>query len=99
MDLNLFNKNALITGSSKGIGLDIAKRFLDGGGKVIIWDIAAKLIEKVLKDINNNDFIKYSEYLKRLNEFLLLEGYCSDFEIKNNDTKNLFIPKRIESNK
>jgi len=58
MNKNIFdfkNKTAVITGGAQGFGLDIAKRFLDGGGKVIIWDIDAKLIEKVLKDINNNN--------------------------------------------
>ena len=49
------NKTALITGGAQGFGLDIAKRFLDSGAKVIIWDIDAKLIEKVLKDINNTN--------------------------------------------
>ena len=47
------NKTAVITGGAQGFGLDIAKRFLDSGAKVIIWDIDAKLLEKVLKDINN----------------------------------------------
>ena len=58
MNKNIFDfkdKTAVITGGAQGFGLDIAKRFLDGGGKVIIWDIDAKLIEKVLKDINNNN--------------------------------------------
>ena len=58
MNKNIFDfkdKTAVITGGAQGFGLDIAKRFLDGGGKVIIWDIDAKLIEKVLKDINNSN--------------------------------------------
>tara|TARA_Y100000817_G_scaffold58556_1_gene43419 strand:+ start:1428 stop:2180 length:753 start_codon:yes stop_codon:yes gene_type:complete len=49
------NKTAVITGGAQGFGLDIAKRFLDSGAKVIIWDIDAKLLEKVLKDINNTN--------------------------------------------
>tara|TARA_B100000214_G_scaffold192520_1_gene139199 strand:- start:1096 stop:1848 length:753 start_codon:yes stop_codon:yes gene_type:complete len=49
------NKTAVITGGAQGFGLDIAKRFLDSGAKVIIWDIDAKLIEKVLKDTNNTN--------------------------------------------
>ena len=36
MKLNLENKNVLITGSSKGIGLEIAKSFCDMGSKVFI---------------------------------------------------------------
>ena len=49
------NRTAVVTGGAQGFGLDIAKRFLDSGAKVIIWDIDAKLIEKVLKDINNTN--------------------------------------------
>ncbi len=47
------NKTALITGGAQGFGLDIAKRFLKSGAKVIIWDIDSKMIEKSSKDLNN----------------------------------------------
>ena len=52
-DLN--NKTAIITGGAQGFGLDIAKRFLNSGAKVIIWDIDEKEIVKVSKDINNKN--------------------------------------------
>ena len=47
------NRTALVTGGAQGFGLDIAKRFLKSGAKVIIWDIDPKMIEKALNDINN----------------------------------------------
>ena len=50
-DLNY--RTAVITGGAQGFGLDIAKRFLDSGAKVIIWDIDPKLINEVSKEINN----------------------------------------------
>ena len=46
-DLN--NKLAIITGGAQGFGLDIAKRFIQSGSKVRIWDID----EKQLKDAND----------------------------------------------
>ena len=46
------NKTALVTGGSQGFGLDIAKRFLRSGAKVIIWDIDTEMSEKALKSIN-----------------------------------------------
>ena len=50
-DLN--DRTAVITGGAQGFGLDIAKRFLDSGAKVIIWDIDPKMIEKAKKDLDN----------------------------------------------
>ena len=49
------NKTAVITGGAQGFGLDIAKRFLDSGAKVVIWDIDSKLLDKVVNDINNTN--------------------------------------------
>ncbi len=47
------NRTAVVTGGAQGFGLDIAKRFLDSGGKVIIWDIDKKMIEKASNQLNN----------------------------------------------
>tara|TARA_Y100001970_G_scaffold276526_1_gene379349 strand:- start:600 stop:1352 length:753 start_codon:yes stop_codon:yes gene_type:complete len=47
------NKTAVVTGGAQGFGLDITKRFLRSGAKVIIWDIDFKMLEKAIKDINN----------------------------------------------
>ena len=37
------DRTALVTGGAQGFGLDIAKRFLKIGAKVIIWDIDSKM--------------------------------------------------------
>ena len=50
---NFENRTAVITGGAQGFGLDIAKRFLNSGAKVIIWDIDPKMIEKAIKNLNN----------------------------------------------
>ena len=47
------NRTAIVTGGAQGFGLDIAKRFLNSGAKVIIWDIDAKMLEKATNDLNN----------------------------------------------
>ena len=69
------NRTAIITGGAQGFGLDIAKRFLDSGGKVIIWDIDSKMIEKVIKELDNPnlssnivDVSNYSEVERNVNE-------------------------------
>ena len=51
------NRTAIITGGAQGFGLDIAHRFLESGAKVIIWDIDDKLLDSVIKDMNNPNFI------------------------------------------
>ena len=54
---NFKNRTALITGGAQGFGFDIAKRFLESGAKVIIWDIDPKMTEKAIKDLNNSNLI------------------------------------------
>ena len=37
-------RTAVVTGGAQGFGLDVAKRFLESGAKVFIWDIDEKLL-------------------------------------------------------
>ena len=50
---DLKNRTAVVTGGAQGFGLDIAKRFLDSGAKVYIWDIDEKLLKTVVDEIKN----------------------------------------------
>jgi 3-oxoacyl-[acyl-carrier protein] reductase len=60
------DRTAVITGGAQGFGLDIARRFLDSGAKVIIWDIDTKLIDEAMKKISNpnlsSDIVDVSDY-------------------------------------
>ena len=49
------NRTAIVTGGAQGFGLDIAKRFLQSGAKVIIWDSDEKEIKKASKFINDQN--------------------------------------------
>ena len=49
------NRTAVVTGGAQGFGLDIAKRFLKSGAKVIIWDTDSKMVEKAIKDLDNSN--------------------------------------------
>ncbi len=54
IQFDLKDRTAIITGGAQGFGLDIAKKFLESGAKVIIWDVDKKELEKTSKEINNN---------------------------------------------
>ena len=47
------NRTAVVTGGAQGFGLDIAKRFLESGAKVFIWDIDEKLLNSTVKELKN----------------------------------------------
>ena len=52
---DLKDRTAIITGGAQGFGFDIAKRFLNSGGKVIIWDIDENELIKASKKLNNSN--------------------------------------------
>ena len=69
------NRTAIITGGGQGFGLDIAKRFLDSGAKVIIWDIDEKLLKSASSEVNNQnlsynviDVSNYSQIEQNINQ-------------------------------
>ena len=51
---DLKNRTAIVTGGAQGFGFDIAKKFLNSGANVIIWDIDHNELKKASKDINNS---------------------------------------------
>ena len=75
------NKVAIITGGAQGFGLDIAKRFLNSGAKVIIWDIDPKMIEKAVKDLNNRNL---SSNIVDVSNYKEVEKYASDITKNSN---------------
>ncbi len=71
------NRTAVITGGAQGFGLDIAKRFLDSGAKVFIWDIDEKLLKSVINEINNPnlefnvvDVANYNDVEKKVSQII-----------------------------
>ena len=49
------NRTAVITGGAQGFGLDIAKRFLNFGAKVILWDINEELLKLAVDEVNHSN--------------------------------------------
>ena len=49
------NRTAIVTGGAQGFGLDIAKRFLESGAKVFIWDIDEKLLISSVNELKSSN--------------------------------------------
>ena len=75
------NRTAVITGGAQGFGLDIAKRFLDSGAKVFIWDIDYDLLNKVANEINNPN-LSYNKV--DVSNFKEVEKVSLEISSKNN---------------
>ena len=57
-NFDLKNKIAIVTGGAQGFGLDIAKKFINSGAQVRIWDNDENELNKVIKK-ENNENLKY----------------------------------------
>ena len=57
MKLNFKNKNIFVTGSSKGIGFDIAKSFSHQGANVVINSRVPEDCEKAVRHIKNSNYV------------------------------------------
>ncbi|OZI61470.1 SDR family NAD(P)-dependent oxidoreductase [Bordetella genomosp. 11] len=49
--INLKDRVAVVTGGAQGIGLTVARRFLDSGARVVLWDVNTGLLAKVKKEL------------------------------------------------
>ena len=74
---NFENRTAVITGGAQGFGFDIARRFLNSGAKVIIWDNDPDTLKDSVKELNNTnltsnvvDVSKFEEVENCTNEIL-----------------------------
>ena len=74
-------RTAVITGGAQGFGLDIAKRFLNSGAKVIIWDIDGDLLKSAAKKVNNPNL---SYNIVDISNFKQIERIVSEITSQNN---------------
>ena len=78
MDLNLKNKNVLITGATKGIGLELAHKFAEEGANIIFCARNYKLIQTNVNEIKKKykinilgkecDITNYSQIVNFIND-------------------------------
>ena len=65
---NLSNRIAIVTGGAQGFGLAIAKKFLDCGAEVIVWDIDKSALNRTQKSIKNEKFTTQIVDITNFNE-------------------------------
>ena len=53
MKFNFNNKAVVVTGGGRGIGLQIARQFLEAGAAVSIWDFATDSLETAKKELSS----------------------------------------------
>ena len=75
-NFDLKRKIAIVTGGAQGFGLDIAKKFINSGAQVRIWDNDENELNKVIKKENNKNL-----------EYDVVD--VTDFESVNKTIKNL----------
>jgi len=65
---NLSNRIAIVTGGAQGFGLAIAKKFLDCGAEVIVWDIDKSALNRTQESIKNEKFTAQIVDITNFNE-------------------------------
>ena len=45
---------AIVTGGGQGIGFSVAKRILEGGGQVAVWDVDEELLNSLIGNLGGN---------------------------------------------
>ena len=83
---DLKNKTAIITGGAQGFGLDIAKKFLDFGAKVRLWDIDENELKKAQKEISSINL-----------EYDVVD--VSNYKVVNNTVSNISKKSKMENQK
>tara|TARA_B100000579_G_scaffold400791_1_gene382740 strand:- start:1176 stop:1922 length:747 start_codon:yes stop_codon:yes gene_type:complete len=74
---DLSNRTAIVTGGAQGLGFGIAKRFVESGAEVIIWDIDKELLNSAKKQLNSNqatfesvDVTKFEDVKKNIDKII-----------------------------
>ena len=48
------DRTAIVTGGGQGIGFSVAKRILEGGGKVAVWDVDQELLNSLIENLGGS---------------------------------------------
>ena len=51
--IDLVGRHAVVTGGAQGLGLAMAKRFLQSGARVTLWDLDEKRLENAVEELGD----------------------------------------------
>ena len=74
------NQPAIMTGGAQGFGLAIAKRFVESGRNVFIWDIDENLLKKITNEINNPNL---NYHVVDVSQYAEVEKFVGEITSKN----------------
>lgn len=80
-DEMLDGKIAIITGGTRGIGLETAKVFNENGAKVIVFGSRKETVDKTIADLHN-DGIEIDGYYPNLNDYDDIENVIKEIDKK-----------------
>ena len=79
MEINLNGKNALVGGSSKGIGRAIAQRLAASGAQVTLMASSAQRLESVLAELDTQKGQKHQALVVDFNDFPAFEAKMKSY--------------------
>jgi 2-dehydro-3-deoxy-L-rhamnonate dehydrogenase (NAD+) len=56
--IDLKNRTAIVTGGARGIGFAIAKRMVQSGAAVALWDVDANTLDKAAAALKSDDRVR-----------------------------------------
>lgn len=79
----LKGKIAIITGGTRGIGLETARTFVQNGAKVIIFGSRQETVDKAISTLKSED-LEITGYCPDLNDYTAIEKTIAEIIAKNN---------------
>ena len=92
MSFSIDGKTAIVTGAANGIGLAIARHFVEQGANVVFADMDEKRLKREIEDIAEQENVTYfaGDLRERLTVANLLSATVDAFDHKDSSIETLF---------
>ena len=83
MKIDLKGKRALVGGSSKGLGLAVAKQLAGSGAQVTLMARDENKLKIIVNELNNSTGLTHNYLIVDFNDFKSFKNIINDFFLKN----------------